>query len=182
MSEKRRRKSLSIFRPTLPTLSAINTAQDYASASESPVSAATGRRRLGRPASFFTALPSPASPSSPQLEGTSFHNADLAESPKSRPRMMQKSSRSSVFGSLRSLPSLDDDEKLTRTRSKESSIEEEEFNGGRMQGLLGTVVLHHGEVQTTGGMFRKRNQYLVLTDTHLIRFKGQSKASEMFLH
>ena len=42
------------------------------------------------------------------------------------------------------------------------------------------VVLHHGEVQTTGGMFRKRQQYLVLTNTHLLRFKNQGKASEVF--
>lgn len=31
-----------------------------------------------------------------------------------------------------------------------------------------------------GGMFRKRNHYLVLTDTHLLRFKGQAKAAEMY--
>lgn len=42
------------------------------------------------------------------------------------------------------------------------------------------MVLHHGEVQTTGGMWRKKNQYLVLTETHLVRLKNQSKASEMF--
>jgi len=41
-------------------------------------------------------------------------------------------------------------------------------------------VLHHGEVQTTSGMFRKKKEYLVLTDTHLIRFKSQSRASEAF--
>ena len=41
-------------------------------------------------------------------------------------------------------------------------------------------VLHHGEVQTTGSMFRKRTQYMVLTTTHLIRFKSQSRAAEVF--
>ena len=41
-------------------------------------------------------------------------------------------------------------------------------------------VLHYGEVQTTSGMFRKKKEFLVLTDTHLIRFKSQSRASELF--
>lgn len=41
-------------------------------------------------------------------------------------------------------------------------------------------VLHHGEVQTTGGVFRKKKEYLVLTNSHLLRFKNQSKASESF--
>ena len=41
-------------------------------------------------------------------------------------------------------------------------------------------MLHHGEVQTTSGMFRKKKEYLVLTDTHLIRFKSQSRASESY--
>ena len=42
------------------------------------------------------------------------------------------------------------------------------------------AVIHHGEVQTGGGMFRKRSQYLVLTNTHLLRFKSQAKAAEVF--
>ena len=41
-------------------------------------------------------------------------------------------------------------------------------------------MLHSGEVQTSSGMFRKKSQYLVLTDTHLIRFKSQTRASEIF--
>lgn len=42
------------------------------------------------------------------------------------------------------------------------------------------TVLHHGEVQTAGGMFRKKSQYFVLTDSELIRFKCQARASEIF--
>lgn len=41
-------------------------------------------------------------------------------------------------------------------------------------------VLHHGEVQLAGGMFRKKSQYLVLTDKHLVRFKSRSRASDVF--
>ena len=43
------------------------------------------------------------------------------------------------------------------------------------------VIIHHGEVQTASGMFRKRSHYLVLTNTHLLRFKSRAKASEVFL-
>lgn len=49
----------------------------------------------------------------------------------------------------------------------------------RFQGLFGTTVLHYGEVQTAG-VFKRRNQFLVLTESHIIRFKSQSKANEMF--
>ena len=41
-------------------------------------------------------------------------------------------------------------------------------------------VLYHGEVQLAGGMFRKKSQYLVLTDKHLVRFKSRSRASDVF--
>jgi hypothetical protein len=51
----------------------------------------------------------------------------------------------------------------------------EQSNGAR-----GKKVLHHGEVQTTSGLFRKKREYLVLTDTHLVRYKSQSRASEVF--
>ncbi|KAK2809748.1 hypothetical protein FQN50_003593 [Emmonsiellopsis sp. PD_5] len=100
----------------------------------------------------------------------------------SRTKSFQKSMRKSVFGSLRSLGSLDDDQRSTRARSKASSGDEEDLAAGlaHLRCLLGTHVLHHGEVQTAGGMWRKKSQYLVLTDTHLIRFKSQSKAAEMF--
>lgn len=41
-------------------------------------------------------------------------------------------------------------------------------------------MLHHGEVQTAGSMFRKKSQYFVLTETHLVRFKSQTRASDVF--
>lgn len=88
---------------------------------------------------------------------------------------MQKK-RASVFGSLRSLHSLDDDER-SLGRSKESPVDDEDLD--HRQGI-GSIILHHGEVQTTGGMWRKKSQYLVLTDTHLVRFKNQAKAADMY--
>jgi len=41
-------------------------------------------------------------------------------------------------------------------------------------------VLMHGEVQTTTGMFRKKKEYLVLTEQSMTRYKSQAKASEFF--
>ena len=86
-----------------------------------------------------------------------------------------------MFGSIKSLRSSEEDDILTKTESKASSTNEESDMRGSMQdGLFGSSVLHHGEVQTMGGMFRKRSYYLVLTETHLLRFKGQAKAAEMY--
>lgn len=42
------------------------------------------------------------------------------------------------------------------------------------------TVLLHGEVQTSAGMFRKKKEYLVLTESHIVRFKTQARAAEMF--
>jgi hypothetical protein len=42
------------------------------------------------------------------------------------------------------------------------------------------AVLLHGEVQTSAGMFRKKKEYLVLTEWTLLRYKSQTKAAEAF--
>jgi voltage-gated potassium channel Kch len=48
-------------------------------------------------------------------------------------------------------------------------------------GLFGHKVLHYGEVQAgNSNVFRKRTQFIVLTESHLIRFRSQVKAAEMF--
>ncbi|PGG99554.1 hypothetical protein AJ79_08491 [Helicocarpus griseus UAMH5409] len=120
--------------------------------------------------------------SSGSLFVTESLNSQSTDEPShSRSKSFQKSMRKSVFGSLRSLGSLDDDQRSTRARSKASSGDEEDAAASLANlNFLGTQVLHHGEVQTTGGMFRKKSKYLVLTDTHLIRFKSQSKAADVF--
>lgn len=97
---------------------------------------------------------------------------------KSRPKSLQKVVRPpSLFGSLRSLHSLpdEDDNPLTRTTSTPTSTYSEKLND-----ISGSEVLHHGEVQTAGSMFRKKSQYFVLTETHLVRFKSQARASDVF--
>ncbi|PGH36447.1 hypothetical protein GX50_00783 [[Emmonsia] crescens] len=130
------------------------------------------RKNSGRPYS-----------SSGSLFATESLTSQFTDEPSnSRSKSAQKSMRKSVFGSLRSLGSIDDDQRSTRARSKASSGDEEDLatSLATLKSLLGTQVLHHGEVQTTGGMWRKKSQYLVLTDTHLVRFKSQSKAAEVF--
>lgn len=138
-------------------------------------------KKKRRPATFFTtsASSSPTTPSSPDLDRLNPSNGERPASPKFRSRTLQKSGRpSSIFGSFRSLHSSnDDEEKLTHTKSAASSIEENDEGVGNN---VGRTVRQHGEVQTTGGMFRKRSQYLVLTDTHLVRFKSQARAADTF--
>jgi hypothetical protein len=41
-------------------------------------------------------------------------------------------------------------------------------------------ILHHGEAQITHSGWRKKYEYLVLTECYLFRFKSAKKASEMF--
>lgn len=146
MSDKHRRKSLSIFRPrtNVPTNPSLPT---------SPAE-----------------VPGPASPTAAE-----------PANPKSRPKTLQKASRTSVFGSLRSVHSLEEGEELSRTGSKSSSLHEDDGES-LIKGKdgYGNTVLQYGEVQSVGTMFRKRNHFLVLTESHLIRFKSQSNAVEMF--
>lgn len=85
---------------------------------------------------------------------------------------------SSVLGSLRSMRSNgEDDTPLTATSTKAPSV-----NWGDGEGSTGRtrIVLHHGEVQTSSSMFRKKKEYLVLTETHILRYKSQGKAAESF--
>ena len=96
-----------------------------------------------------------------------------------RPSFARRGSgnRGSVFGSLRSLRSTDEhDEPPTASSSRAPSV-----NWGPMdETLRNRHVLYHGEVQTSNSMFRKKKEYLVLTETHLVRFKSHHKAAETF--
>ncbi|KAF2151125.1 RNI-like protein [Myriangium duriaei CBS 260.36] len=76
----------------------------------------------------------------------------------------------SVFGSLRSMRSNEDDPLPQSAKSGDAEV----------AAASSKAVLHHGEVQTSGSMFRKKKEYLVLTETHLVRCKSQGKASETF--
>ena len=137
------------------------------------------RKKLMKRASIFSV----GSGASPELhqEG-SLSSMERSSSPRPRARTLQKSRPSSLFGSLgrRSATYVDEeDESDTLYSPASDSPGEGQLDLGSSTSSS-TTVLHHGEVQTTIGMFRKKKEYLVLTETHLIRFKSQSRASETF--
>lgn len=125
-------------------------------------------------------------------------------SSRSRSKSIQKSVRNSVFGSLSSFVSIDDDQRSAKAHSKDSSWDGDDspatmFGPGASNSTyqnynnattipavyagrchFGSRVLHYGEVQMSAPMWRKKNQYLVLTESHLVRFKSQNKAAEFF--
>jgi hypothetical protein len=125
-----------------------------------------------RPVSFFS------SSSIALFDGEGLKPSDeKPPSPRLRPGKLTKSARpSSIFGSFR-LAQASEDPLLHRTISKDSWVDEGKKAYASVPGM---VALQHGEVQTSGGMFRKRKEYLVLTDKQLLRFKSQSRAAEAF--
>jgi hypothetical protein len=174
------RKSMNPFssRPSLSGLARINTEVAHNETGEEGDKKA--KKKLGKRSSIFGLGPS-ASPDLQQDGMTSpIHSG--SSSPKTRPRTLQKGRPQSIFGSLgrKSLNNYPEEgEDLTGGTAPDSPMED---GGHHLEPLNthGKTVLHHGEVQTTSGMFRKKKEYLVLTDTHLIRFKSQSRASESF--
>ncbi|KAL8951727.1 MAG: hypothetical protein Q9222_002306 [Ikaeria aurantiellina] len=183
MSDRRRRKSLSIFRPPLAPLTPIN---------DEPPESSPGTLKKRRPTSFAQGLsptPSPASSGmdSPGLSSSPGVGTSESQSkgawgkliPRTRPRSLHKTGRpSSFFGSLRSLSSLhDEDEALTKTASSPSSLNSV---SSAIPDVAAGLLVHHGPLPEVGPMFRRRCPYLVLTDTHLIKFKSQDRAAEMF--
>ena len=153
MADKKRRRSLRIFYPRADT-------------PDSDVA--------------FSSSPSPTETrTQTQTDGTG--GLGDGPSPRIRPRVLTKPlNRSSVFGSFRSLHSLDEDEKaLAKSDSKSSSLQGDGESPAR--GIFGNHVKRAAELQITGtSIFKKRTQYMVLTESHLIRFKSQAKAAEMF--
>ena len=182
MSEKRRRKSLSIFRPPLSGLTPIDEPPDTAPPAMLQKKNRTGQMPFsssplsGSPVDGSSDMPQPSPTSTKRLSSKASLERLI---PKSRPRSLQKAGRpSSLFGSLRSLHSLQDEDEntLTRTVSTPTSL----ISPGYLTELAASQVLYSGEVQMSSGMFRRKSQYVVLTDTHLVRFKSQTRASEVF--
>ena len=173
-----RRKSMNLFsRASLSGLAQINT--DVANNETMEESDKKEKKKLGKRSSIFGLGPA-ASPDL-QQEGMMSPVHSGSSSPKMRPRTLQKGRPSSLFGSFgrKSLNNYaEEGEDLTGT-TPDSPVED---GGHHLEpsAANGKTVLHHGEVQTTSGMFRKKKEYLVLTDSHLIRFKSQSRASETF--
>jgi hypothetical protein len=116
-----------------------------------------------------------------QAEKQSLDGSTIAEStPPATPRPglarggLKRAS--SVFGSIRAYRLQDDDEPLSATSTRTSAGFGEYLSEDTRHG----PVLHYGEVQTSSSMFRKKREFLVLTEKHLIRYKTQSKAAEAF--
>lgn len=195
VEKRERRKSLSMFGSSLSSSTSSATAQVHdRSSSDGPD---TMKKKYRRNSAFFGRNPSPVQTSGSLLSMPRPSTADsepmdracstptgFSDNFKFQRKSFQRSKRSSVFGSLRSMHSQEDEDKsVLGHRSKGSSVDEEEVTAAAAsysRNTLGHVVLHHGEVQTTGSMWRKKSHYLVLTDTHLVRFKSQAKASEFF--
>lgn len=181
--KKQRRKSLSVFSPSSTASSPLvqQILHDRSPSDDTTIRDKKNRRNSG----FFGRSQSPKPnvlrrPGSPGSDVAAWSAAMSAstptlEIPKPRRKSLQKK-RTSMFGSLKSLHSMEDDDPMS---ASVGSLGDESSSSPR-NGIWSSAILHHGEVQSTGGMWRKKSQYLVLTDTHLIRFKNQSKAADAF--
>ncbi|KAL8641368.1 MAG: hypothetical protein Q9228_001820 [Teloschistes exilis] len=167
MSDRRRRKSLSILRPPLAPLTPID---DEAQ----PMTPGILKKR--RPTSLAQDQSGSSSPTGhSDIERANSKNSLDRLRGKKRPHSLQKTGRpSSLLGSLRSH---DEDEELTRAASSPSSMLS---LAPIIPDVAAGMVIQHGPLPEVGPMFRKRCPYLVLTDSHLIRFKNQERASDMF--
>jgi hypothetical protein len=132
-----------------------------------------------RPKSFFSS----SSSATVDREKQAKDKEENQGSPKARPRNTNRSRPSSIFATFRSSRLGNDEEQVASPVSRASSVEE----GAAEKGAAGaapvspvSVILRHGEVHSTSGLFKKRKEYLVLTDLHLMRFKSQAKAAEAF--
>lgn len=87
---------------------------------------------------------------------------------------------SSVFGMSLKTPRLPDeyDDSIDATFSRARTLSNNWIQPADSQ--TARQPLLHGEVQTSSSMFRKKKEYLVLTESHLMRFKSYQKASEAF--
>lgn len=145
----------------------------------------TEKKKIGKKSSIFhLGAQNPADPTEDEtLSPMDTGRAALSKSSSgSRPRTLQKGRPASVFGSLgkKSVNTLDEEGDDDTVPSSPVTSEKEPRPIYRSQPSGGKTVLLSGEVQTTTGLFRKKKEYLVLTDTHFIRFKTQGKASEAF--
>ncbi|KAL8910002.1 MAG: hypothetical protein Q9171_004697 [Xanthocarpia ochracea] len=164
MSDRRRRMSLSIFRPPLAPLTPITDEPPE------PASATLKKRRQTSNGQSDSPAPSPTGASIER--SNSKHSLDRLMS-------MKRATRpSSLFGSLRSLSSLQDENgEFAHTASSPSSVNSV---SSAIPDVAAGMLIHHGPLPEVGPMFRRRCPYLVLTDSHLIQFKSQERASEMF--
>lgn len=99
-----------------------------------------------------------------------------------RPRTLHRNRPASKIGSLskKSIASVDEESVGSSDVVGQSPLESSYGDMDFRYPKEGQHLLYHGQVQTTIGLFRKKKEYLVLTDTHLIRFKSLSRALDVF--
>ncbi|KAL6703113.1 hypothetical protein ACN47E_010175 [Coniothyrium glycines] len=133
--------------------------------------------RKRRTASFMSNLSDVSHHPDRDAPATTAH---LDPPPSPRPSMSRGGMKraSSVFSSFRGyrLPAEEEPEPLSAT-STHASGGFGEYLGDEVRDRQ---VLQHGEVQTSSSMFRKKKEYIVLTEKHLVRFKTHGKAAEAF--
>lgn len=174
MSSKRR----SIFgRGSLAGLG-VATSQSGKDDPSEPAALLRKRRAASLLTNLSTSAPSPHLADDNALDPQAFGQSPTLQSPASPASRGSGKRASSVFTSFKGLR-LDDNDETTPSpvsRARTLSInwtQSDDLQGDRQPWL-------HGEVQTSSSMFRKKKEYLVLTDTHLIRFKNYQKAAEAF--
>ncbi|KAK2628494.1 hypothetical protein QTJ16_001597 [Diplocarpon rosae] len=172
-----RRKSINFFARASMNLTQIN--PDVPSGGGDKAEK-KDKKKTGKRNSIFGLGPSTSLDLQRDRSRSPARSSDNLDSAKLRPKTLQKSRPSSIFGSLgrKSLTQVDEGETDSWYGTPSTPPEAD----AKMQAGFSAsrTVLFHGEVQTTSGMFRKKKEYLVLTDTHLLRFKSQARAHEAF--
>ncbi|KAK8225724.1 leucine rich repeat protein-like protein [Phyllosticta capitalensis] len=106
------------------------------------------------------------------------HSPAKSPATDSRGPRLRHSARISSWVSARSGSDDPEDEAaLSALSSKAPSVNWGELND---VGCHSRKIILHGEVQTSSTLFRRKKEYLVLTETHIVRFKNQQKAAETF--
>ncbi|KFY22138.1 hypothetical protein V491_02873 [Pseudogymnoascus sp. VKM F-3775] len=130
---------------------------------------------------------SPARQGSPmgrdsQLDGSLASGSGATQISSSTRQRLHRYRPGSTFGSLgrKSILSVDEASVASSEAMEKSSIDVSSEEMAFAFHKDGQKLLYHGQVQTTIGLFRKKKEYLALTDTHLIRFKSLSRALEAF--
>ncbi|KAF9884330.1 hypothetical protein FE257_001843 [Aspergillus nanangensis] len=163
LGKKERRKSLSVFNPSSTTSPFIGPANHDRSPSDD---VNVLRKKHRRNSGFFGVRSSSPQRQTPvnglRRPGTADSESAVTaistalEGPRPRRKSMQKK-RASVFGSLRSLHSLDDDEKSVGRLKGTSPVDDDDIYETRHG--IGSIILHHGEIQTTGAKAKQQTHF-----------------------
>ncbi|KAJ5491696.1 hypothetical protein N7539_003263 [Penicillium diatomitis] len=189
INKKERRKSLSVFSSAPHNATALHRQGVHDRSPSDDVMPPRGKK-LRRNSGFFGRSQSPnrwasggnvlrrpgtaGSDSASRSPVISTGTPPLDTTARPRRKSLQKK-RNSVFGSLKPLTTGEDGDSAAALWGEDPQTAVHPRHG-----ISSSAILHHGEVQMVGGMWKRKSQYLVLTDTYLIRFKSQAKAADAF--